>query len=227
MDKKQACLFKAPKRKGARVVLEVFTEDGKMSKPCTVLTAVRAENQRLNVSVTKKIGFKLGGDDAGDAVVHVTGYGYNLIDGDADFSPEDEEMELEDDEMEASDESSDSADSDEEVMEEAEVPRKRIMKKEEAEKVKSVEPPSVSKQPSKPPSKPQSQFKTHKTGLKLQDLLVGSGKAVKNGRNVGVEYVLRLESGKVVDKTRKKQPFKFRLGIGECIKGFDIGIAGK
>lgn len=190
-----------------------------MSKPCTVLTAVRAETQRLNVSVTKKIGFKLGGDDAGDAVVHVTGYGYNLIDGDADFSPEDEAMELEDDEMEALDESDDSADSDEEMEEEAKVPRKRIMKKEEAEKVKSVESPAV--------SKPPSQFKTHKTGLKLQDLLVGSGKAVKNGRNVGVEYVLRLENGKVVDKTRKKQPFKFRLGIGECIKGFDIGIAGK
>lgn len=199
-----------------------------MSKPCAVLAAVRAETQRLNVSVTKKIGFKLGGDDSKDAIVHITGYGYTLIDGDADFRPDDDEMEVSDDEdVEASDDSDDSENGDYEMGDDLKPENngalKRIMKKVDAKEEKTE---GKASEPKREP-KADAQFKTHKTGLKLQDLLIGSGKAVKSGRNVGVEYVLRLESGKVVDKTRKKQPFKFRLGIGECIKGFDIGIAGK
>ena len=67
---------------------------------------------------------------------------------------------------------------------------------------------------------------THKSGLKMQDILVGSGKKVVKGHNVALQYTLRLESGKVVDKTNRKRPFKFRLGVGECVKGFDIGVMG-
>lgn len=67
---------------------------------------------------------------------------------------------------------------------------------------------------------------THKSGLKMQDMLVGSGKKVVKGHNVALQYTLQLESGKVVDKTNRKRPFKFRLGVGECVKGFDIGVMG-
>jgi FK506-binding nuclear protein len=66
---------------------------------------------------------------------------------------------------------------------------------------------------------------THASGLKYQDLLVGTGRTPTVGRNVAIKYTLRLESGKVVDRSGK-MPFKFRLGIGECIKGMDLGVAG-
>lgn len=66
---------------------------------------------------------------------------------------------------------------------------------------------------------------THPSGLKYQELLVGTGKSPTVGRNVAIKYTLRLESGKVVDKSGKS-PFKFRLGIGEVIKGMDLGIEG-
>ena len=67
--------------------------------------------------------------------------------------------------------------------------------------------------------------KTLKSGLKIRDVLIGTGKPVKKGRNVAVKYTLSLTNGNVVDKSGK-HAFKFRLGIGECIKGFDIGVDG-
>lgn len=66
----------------------------------------------------------------------------------------------------------------------------------------------------------------HPSGLLYQDMIVGSGRVVQRGRNVALQYVLRLENGKVVDRADRKRPFKFRLGIGECIKGFDVGVIG-
>jgi FK506-binding nuclear protein len=43
---------------------------------------------------------------------------------------------------------------------------------------------------------------------------------------VGVYYVGRLQQGKVFDQCNKGQPFKFRLGGGDVIKGWDMGVAG-
>ena len=43
---------------------------------------------------------------------------------------------------------------------------------------------------------------------------------------IGVYYVGRLQQGKVFDQCSKGQPFKFRLGGGDVIKGWDMGIVG-
>lgn len=67
---------------------------------------------------------------------------------------------------------------------------------------------------------------THPSGLRYQNTLIGAGKPTQKGHSVAIQYVLRLDNGKVVDKADRKRPFKFRLGIGECIKGMDIGITG-
>lgn len=67
-------------------------------------------------------------------------------------------------------------------------------------------------------------FIKHPSGLRYQDLIVGTGRKVKHGHNVALQYTLRLENGKVVDKADRRRPFKFRLGVKECIKGFDIGV---
>lgn len=72
---------------------------------------------------------------------------------------------------------------------------------------------------------PGGKIMTHSSGLRYQELLVGSGRAPTVGRNVAIKYTLRLESGKVVDRSGRA-PFKFRLGIGEVVKGMDLGVQG-
>jgi FKBP-type peptidyl-prolyl cis-trans isomerase len=66
---------------------------------------------------------------------------------------------------------------------------------------------------------------THFSGLKFQELLTGSGKRTTKGKHVAIHYTLRLESGKVVDKSGKNA-LKFRLGTREVIPGMDIGVSG-
>jgi len=41
-----------------------------------------------------------------------------------------------------------------------------------------------------------------------------------------VYYEGRLANGKTFDKTMSGPPFKFKLGKGEVIKGWEIGIQG-
>merc|ERR1711879_274006 len=67
--------------------------------------------------------------------------------------------------------------------------------------------------------------KTVSGGLQMVDLQTGSGKEAKNGTTVTVQYIGRLATGskKVFDRSKK---FSFRLGAGEVIKGWDLGIAG-
>lgn len=61
-------------------------------------------------------------------------------------------------------------------------------------------------------------------GVKIEDVIVGSGRKVTNGDRVKVGYVGRLKlTNKVFDSSLNK-PFVFRVGRGEVIKGWDIGI---
>ncbi|OCH86119.1 hypothetical protein OBBRIDRAFT_761840 [Obba rivulosa] len=65
-------------------------------------------------------------------------------------------------------------------------------------------------------------------GVKVKDHKVGTGPQAKKGDTVSMRYVGKLtnQSGKVFDKNTKGAPFKFHLGKGEVIKGWDVGIAG-
>jgi FKBP-type peptidyl-prolyl cis-trans isomerase len=63
-------------------------------------------------------------------------------------------------------------------------------------------------------------------GVKYQDVVIGKGPVVEDRKQVRVKYKLRAKSfhgGKVVDSSNN---FGFRLGRGEVIKGWDIGLAG-
>jgi len=62
-------------------------------------------------------------------------------------------------------------------------------------------------------------------GLKIQELIIGTGPRAIHGHHVSCHYTLRLENGKKVDSSGKK-PFRFRLGVGEVIKGWDNGLSG-
>jgi FKBP-type peptidyl-prolyl cis-trans isomerase len=60
-------------------------------------------------------------------------------------------------------------------------------------------------------------------GLKKKILKEGNGDKPKNLTSVNVHYVGKFEDGKVFDKS--EDPFSFKLGAGQVIKGWDLGVA--
>ncbi|MFD7966313.1 FKBP-type peptidyl-prolyl cis-trans isomerase [Streptomyces zaomyceticus] len=66
------------------------------------------------------------------------------------------------------------------------------------------------------------------TELTFRDLVVGDGAEAKPGRVVQVHYVgVTFESGKEFDASWDRgRPFKFAVGGGRVIKGWDRGIRG-
>lgn len=67
---------------------------------------------------------------------------------------------------------------------------------------------------------------TTKSGLKYQDLRVGTGATAKAGKTVTVNYKGTLENGKMFDQSYGRGPFSFPLGAGQVIQGWDEGVAG-
>lgn len=59
------------------------------------------------------------------------------------------------------------------------------------------------------------------------DLVAGSGAVAENGKLVTAHYVLSLEDGTVIQNSRDfGQPFKFVLGAGQVIPGWEMGFKG-
>jgi len=68
---------------------------------------------------------------------------------------------------------------------------------------------------------------TTKSGLKYEDLKVGTGKPAKAGDTVEVHYTGWLKDGTKFDSSHDRgEPFSFELGLGNVIKGWDEGVAG-
>ncbi|MCB0219895.1 MAG: FKBP-type peptidyl-prolyl cis-trans isomerase [Chrysiogenetes bacterium] len=68
---------------------------------------------------------------------------------------------------------------------------------------------------------------TTPSGLKYIDQQVGTGAEAKTGDNVEVHYTGTLTDGTKFDSSLDRgRPFKFRLGAGKVIKGWDEGIVG-
>lgn len=67
---------------------------------------------------------------------------------------------------------------------------------------------------------------TTPSGLKYIDLKEGTGATPKTGQTVVVHYIGTLEDGTKFDSSRDRgQPFSFKLGVGQVIKGWDEGIS--
>ena len=65
-------------------------------------------------------------------------------------------------------------------------------------------------------------------GVTSQDLIIGTGAEVETGSEVGVNYVLRLADGTVIQDSKAVggQAFKFIAGAGQLIPGWEMGILG-
>jgi FKBP-type peptidyl-prolyl cis-trans isomerase len=66
------------------------------------------------------------------------------------------------------------------------------------------------------------------TKLEIEDVVAGNGRAAVAGDTVHVQYTGTLTSGKKFDSSYDHggDPFKFTIGKGEVIKGWDEGVVG-
>ena len=148
---------------------------------------------------------------------------------------------------ESGSEESDDSESESES-EEEEPPAPQPKKQKAAPPAKNEQPPAKKEQPpakkEQPPAKKEqppakkkqedvietkTKAKKYPNGFEIHELKQGkaSGKVAKAGKQVTMKYVGRLTNGKVFDQTKGKSTFKFRLGVGEVIKGWDRGVEGR
>ena len=65
------------------------------------------------------------------------------------------------------------------------------------------------------------------TELKIEDIKVGTGSAVKSGDTVSINYIGTLEDGTKFDSSYdRNQPFETQIGVGQVIEGWDKGVVG-
>jgi FKBP-type peptidyl-prolyl cis-trans isomerase FkpA len=68
---------------------------------------------------------------------------------------------------------------------------------------------------------------TTPSGLKYEDSVEGNGAVAAAGQTVSVHYTGWLESGSKFDSSKdRNDPFRFRLGGGQVIRGWDEGVQG-
>ncbi|OQR89378.1 hypothetical protein ACHHYP_06318 [Achlya hypogyna] len=122
-----------------------------------------------------------------------------------------------------------------EKAEKKETPEKKTDKKEtpekKAEKKETPEKKADKKRPAEAEVKDAKKAKVLKQlkgGVTVDELVIGKGKVAQKGRKVQILYKGTLaKNGKQFDANlNRKSPFAFRLGVGDVIAGFDIGVEG-
>jgi FKBP-type peptidyl-prolyl cis-trans isomerase len=69
--------------------------------------------------------------------------------------------------------------------------------------------------------------KTLPNGTIVEEIQAGAGAEAVKGKTVRVHYTGTLTDGKKFDSSRdRSEPFAFRLGAGDVIKGWDEGVVG-
>jgi len=103
----------------------------------------------------------------------------------------------------------------------AETKTEEVVETKTETKTPKKEATEAKKTPAKTPKR------TLKGGIQLEDLKVGNGPEATGKKMIGMYYEGKLKSNnKVFDSCLKGKPFKFRLGAGEVIKGWDVGVEG-
>jgi FKBP-type peptidyl-prolyl cis-trans isomerase FkpA len=68
---------------------------------------------------------------------------------------------------------------------------------------------------------------TTTSGLKIEELSEGEGSIAESGQTVSVHYTGWLTDGTKFDSSKdRNEPFRFNLGAGMVIKGWDEGVMG-
>ncbi|WP_017304097.1 FKBP-type peptidyl-prolyl cis-trans isomerase [Spirulina subsalsa] len=66
---------------------------------------------------------------------------------------------------------------------------------------------------------------TTDSGLQYEEIVEGTGASPQKGQTVVVHYTGTLENGQKFDSSRDRgQPFSFKIGVGQVIKGWDEGV---
>jgi len=107
--------------------------------------------------------------------------------------------------------------------EEAKTPKQDAKTPKDESKTPKQEPktPKDAQTPGKTPKR------TLKGGVVAEDIIEGTGPECKTGNMVGMYYEGRLKStNKKFDALQSGKPFKFKLGSGQVIKGWDVGVLG-
>ncbi|GFQ64992.1 46 kDa FK506-binding nuclear protein [Trichonephila clavata] len=69
--------------------------------------------------------------------------------------------------------------------------------------------------------------KTLPGGVGYEDIRIGNGPVARKGKLVHVYYTGKLENNNVFDSCQAgSKPFAFKLGSGQVIKGWDLGVEG-
>ena len=69
-------------------------------------------------------------------------------------------------------------------------------------------------------------FVEKQANFSIEKLELGAGEQPQVGNRVTVHYTAKLKDGTMVDSSVSRgEPFSFTMGVGEVIKGWDIGIA--
>jgi hypothetical protein len=93
----------------------------------------------------------------------------------------------------------------------------------------AVQPPSGGVDPTLTPIEPTAEGEPRKlgNGLEVTTLKAGTGDTLKAGQTARVHYVGTLENGSKFDSSRDKgQPFPVKVGVGQVIRGWDVGLPG-
>lgn len=150
-----------------------------------------------------------------------------LSDEDVQLDGIDEENDSDESEEEGEESSNDIEDEDNEEEEEVKSPQK---KKEDKKLVNGKEVKQKKNQAGNVRTQQNVQNEQKKKsvegGVQIEEIKVGNGPFAKSGKFISVYYVGRLKNGKKFDATTQGEGFKFRLGKGEVIKGWDVGIIG-
>ena len=144
---------------------------------------------------------------------------------DEEGSDKDDSDEDDGDDSDDSDDSEESEESDEEPAPAPE-PAQKKRKAEPQQKAQQQKPAAAKKE--EPVTQTKTKSQKFANGFEIHELKQGkaSGKVAKAGKRVTMKYVGKLTNGKIFDQTKGKATFKFRLGVGEVIKGWDRGVEG-
>ncbi|XP_052866036.1 46 kDa FK506-binding nuclear protein-like [Anopheles cruzii] len=175
--------------------------------------------------------------DEDDATFNGSALDESVLNGeDEDDEDDEEESDAEDsedvDDEEISEDNSDDSDEDnsEDEEDEVEEPKAKQQKLSADNKAAPQNGNAKATHSKEAPKKQQQQpsaARTLQDGLVVEDLKVGSGPEAKPGKKVALYYVGRLKSNnKVFDSTSQGSGFKFNLGRGDVIRGWDLGVSG-